>query len=301
MYRKIFLTGGTGFVGTEILKELVKNKYKVKVLTHERKPEVLSNLVEIVNGDVKDTDSFIDSVKGCDTIIHLVGIIRETPWRDITFERLHVEATKNMITAAKQNKIKRFIHMSANGAKPKGTKYQTTKWRAEQLVKNSGLIYTIFRPSIIFGEHDNFTNRLARQMRFGIVPYIGDGNYQLQPVSVKTVAEAFVKSINNKKAFNKIYHLGGPEIYRYKELLDLIASKTGRKIVKFSVPVWIVRIFASLFGWLPQFPITNEQLTMLLEGNVCDYDKVKKDLKLSNPKLDSLKIKFYCIHQRGCK
>ena len=280
MYRKIFFTGGTGFVGTEILKELAENKYKVKVLTHNQKPKVSSKLIEVVNGNVLDIDSFIDSIKGCDVIIHLVGIIREIPWKGVTLERLHVEATRNMIEAAKQNKIKRFIHMSANGAKPKGTKYATTKYRAEQLVKNSGLTYTIFRPSIIFGEHDNFVNQLDRQMRFGVVPYIGDGNYQLQTVSVKTVAEAFVKAINNKKAFNKVYHLGGPEVYSYKELLDKIARVKGKKIVKVSIPIWFVRIFASLFGLLPQFPITNEQLTMLLEDNKCDSDKAKEDLKI---------------------
>lgn len=280
MYRKVFLTGGTGFVGTEILNELVNNKYKVKVLSHSQKPKVESKLVEVVNDDVRDLDSFIDSVKGCDAIIHLVGIIREILWKGVTFERLHVEATRNMITAAKENKVKRFIYMSANGAKPKGTKYQTTKYRAEQLVKNSGLTYTIFRPSIIFGEHDDFINRLSRQMRFDIVPYIGDGNYQLQPVSVKTVAEAFVKSINNKKAFNKIYHFGGPEIYSYKELLNIIASIKRLKITKIPIPIWFVRVFSTLFGWLPQLPISNEQITMLLEDNICDYEKAKYDLDL---------------------
>lgn len=280
MYKTIFLTGGTGFVGTEILKELVRNKYKVKVLTHRQKTQVSSKLIEVVNGNTLDVNSFIDSVKGCDAVVHLVGIIREIPWKGITFEKLHVEATKNMITVAKENNIKRFIHMSANGAKPKGTKYQTTKYHAEQLVKNSGLTYTIFRPSIIFGERDNFVNKLARQMMFGVVPYIGDGNYQLQPVSVKTVAEAFVKSINDRRSFNKTYHLSGPKVYTYKELLDAIAETINKRIIKIPIPTWLVKVCTTLFGWLPQFPITNEQLTMLLEGNVCDSTEAINDLML---------------------
>ncbi len=282
MYKTIFLTGGTGFVGTEVLKDLVKNKYKVKVLTHSREAPVSSKLVKVVNGSILEPNSFIDSVKGCDAIIHLVGILREISWKGMSFERMHVESTKNMIKTAKENKVKRFIHMSANGAKPKGTKYQSTKWRAEQLVKNSGLTYTIFKPSIIFGEHDNFINRLARQMRFGIVPYIGDGSYKLQPVSVKTVSEAFVKSINSKKAFNKIYHLGGPEVYSYKEILSIVAKANNKKVVKISIPIWLARLSAALFSWLPQFPITNEQITMLLEGNVCDSSKAKRDLRIEN-------------------
>ncbi len=282
MYRKIFLTGGTGFVGTEILRELVKNKYKVKVLTHDQAPKI--SKVDVVKGSVLHEDS-LNSVKGCDVVIHLVGIIRENPWKGVTFERLHIEATKNMIEAAKENNVKRFIHMSANGAKPTGNRYQATKYRAEQLVKDSGLAYTIFRPSIIFGEHDNFTNRLAGQMRFGIVPYIGNGNYQLQPVSVKTVAEAFVKSINNKKAFNKTYHLGGPEIYTYKELLDLIAKANGLKIIKLPIPAWLVYGLAVFLDWVPQFPITREQLAMLLGGNFCDSSEAIRDLDISDIRL----------------
>ena len=282
MYRKVFLTGGTGFVGTEILRELARNKYKVKVLTHSQKPKVQSKLVEVVKGSVLDTDS-LDSVKGCDMIIHLVGIIREIPWKGVTFEKLHVEATRNMIKAAKANKIKRFIHMSANGAKPKGTRYQTTKYRAEQLVKNSGLNYTIFRPSFIWGDTGGLRVQLGNMMkRFPLIPYFGDGNYKFQPVSIKTVAEAFVKSINNRKAFNKIYHLGGPKVYTYKELLDIIAEKTGRKTVKIPIPMWVARIAVTLLDWLPQFPITNDQLTMLLDGNVCGSSEATRDLKIKS-------------------
>lgn len=280
MYRKVFLTGGTGFVGTEVLKELVKNKYKVKVLTHSQKHKVSSKAVEIVNGSVTDIDSLANSVKGCDAIINLVGIIREVPWKGVTFQKLHVEATRNMIKVAKENKVRRLIHMSANGAKPHGTKYQTTKYRAEQLIKNSGLEYTIFRPSIIFGEHDNFINKLSRQMRFGIAPYIGNGNYHLQPVSVRAVAKAFAKSINNKKAFNKIYHLSGPDVCTYKELLGMVANAINKKIIEIPVPVWFVRVCAVLFGWMPQFPITNDQITMLLEDNVCDSSEATQDLKI---------------------
>jgi uncharacterized protein YbjT (DUF2867 family) len=117
-------------------------------------------------------------------------------------------------------------------------------------------------------------------MRFGIVPYIGDGNYKLQPVSIETVAEAFEKSINCRKAFNKTYHLGGPEAYTYKEILDAVAGKTGKRAIKAPVPIWVVKSLVLLLGWLPQFPITSEQLTMLLEGNVCDSSEAEKDLKI---------------------
>lgn len=279
MRKKIFLTGGTGFVGREVSEELVRRGYEVRSLSHRAEA---AGSVEAVQGDVLEIDSFKDSLKGCDTIIHLVGIIREVPNKGVTFEKLHVDATRNMIEVAKKNKIKRFIHMSANGAKPNGTGYQATKWQAEQLVIKSGLTYTIFRPSIIFGEHDRFTNRLVQQTRFGTMPYIGDGNYQLQPVSAKTVAQAFAESVDNMKAFNKVYHLGGPQVYTYKELLDAVAVKANRRITKIHIPVWVARAFIVLFGRLPSFSITNEQLTMLLEGNVCDSTEAMHDLNLKN-------------------
>ncbi len=280
MYKKIFLTGGTGFVGNEILQKLVEANYKVKVLTHKNKPDVKSKLIEIIQGNVNDPDFLIKSMKGCDVVIHLVGIIRENIWKGITFEKIHVESTKNMIAAAKENKIKQFLHMSANGAKPNGTKYQKTKHAAEEFVKKSGLEYTIFRPSIIFGGNDDFANKLAQTIeKYDVALYFGDGNYKLQPVSVETVANAFVKSINNNHSFKKIYHLGGPEAYTYNEILDIIIKSYKLKIIKLSFPVWSMNLLP-IFEWIPQFPVTKDQIIMLLEGNICDSSEAKKDLDL---------------------
>ncbi len=278
---KVFLTGGTGFVGTEILQELIKNKYHVKVLMHNKKPRIRDKLIETVSGDMAD------HMKGCDVIMHLAGIIREVPWKGMTYDKVHIDMTKNLIDAAKLNRIKRFVYMSANGIKTNGTRYQKTKLEAERIVKNSGLTYTIFRPSIIFGEKDNFINRLRRQMKSGFAPYIGNGNYKLQPVSVKTVAEAFVKSLGDKKLFNKTYTLCGPKIYSYRELIDVVARMNKIKIIKYPIPVFAARILATLFGWIPKFPIDNEQMTMLLEGNVCKSKDNLKKLGIKNVSLES--------------
>jgi len=288
MYKKVFLTGGTGFLGSEILRELVKNNFKVKVLVHFRKPAVSSKLVEISDGDMFDLNSLTKSMKGCDAVVHVAGLVNENPSRGLTFEKVHVDASNNLIIAAKKNGIERFIHTSTIVAKQKGKRYQTTKYKGEQLVRNSDLTYTIFRPTIIFGKGDKFTNGLIKMMRFRIVPYFGDGNHRFQPVSVKTVAKAFAKAINSKKTFNKTYQLGGPKVYTYKELLDAIANRCRVKITKIPMPIWFTRMLIGLFGWLPNFPITNEEVNRLLEDNVCDSNKIFKDLELENFGLESL-------------
>ncbi len=171
--------------------------------------------------------------------------------------------------------------MSANGVREKAqTGYHRTKYKAEVYLKESGLTYTIFRPSVIFGPGDGFVNMLADMMKFLVVPYFGDGSYRLQPVSVKTVADAFVKSIENEASFNKTYHLCGEKAYSYKELLDIIARASGKNIIKLSFPTSVICAVATLLDWSPLFPVTRDQIKMLLEGNTCIEKKAYNELNL---------------------
>ena len=188
---KIFVAGGTGFVGVHLIKELQKSGHTVRLLLHSRK--TLPGESEQVSGDVTRLESFTESTAGCDAIINLVGIIRETPSRDITFERMHVTATANMLAAATANGISRYLQMSALGTRPSAVSaYHQSKWRAEQLVRDSKLDWTIFRPSLIYGPHDAFVNMLAAQLRLApVMPVIGSGSYRLQPIHADDVARCF--------------------------------------------------------------------------------------------------------------
>ena len=278
---KIFLTGSTGFVGKRILHDLLENNYQVRCLVRKGSEQKISHYkdtvlvktgIDIVNGDITDAASLDGKLEGCDAVINLVGIIREFRGRGITFEKLHYEGTANLVRAAWSQKVRRFIQMSALGARPDGkTQYQQTKYRAEECVRTSGFDYTIFRPSIIFGPGDKFVNLFANMLRTQqFVPVVGNGRYQMQPVSVENVSMGFVKSIERKDAIGKIFDVGGPERIEFNRIIDIIGEVVCAPPYKIHIPVFIMSTMAEMLDWLPSFPVTKDQITMLLEGNVCD-------------------------------
>lgn len=274
---KVFLTGATGFVGRGILERLMAEGHETVCLTRAASRDRLPNSKDThakitqATGDLFDKQSLIDAMQGCDAVIHLVGIIREQPGKGVNFSRIHVEGTKNVLEAAKQAGIKRFVHMSALGARHNATSaYHRTKYEAEQLVIASGIPYVIFRPSVIFGPGDEFVNMLADLVRLPVTPVIGDGSYPLQPVARKTVADVFVQALNLPEATGQIYETGGPTPLSYGEILDKIGEAIGkRKVNKFHIPLALMKPVVNTMERFPFFPITNTQLTMLLEGNAC--------------------------------
>lgn len=272
---RIFITGSTGFVGSEILKRLVQSGHQVRCLVRKGSEQKLATSgggVEPIHGDVLETADWIDALDGCDAVIHLVGILREFSARQITFERLHVQATKNVVEAVQAHGIKRYLHMSALGARSDAvTGYHRTKFSAEEMVRASGLDYTIFRPSVIFGPKDKFVNLLADMMKKApFMPVFGDGLYRLQPVAVESVAEGYVKALAMPQTVGKAYEVGGPDQLTYIEILQAIADAIRKKLHIVHVPMGLMQNIASLMGWLPFFPITRDQLIMLQEGNVCN-------------------------------
>ncbi|MFN3531779.1 MAG: complex I NDUFA9 subunit family protein [Candidatus Brocadia sp.] len=271
---KVFLTGSTGFVGKQILQDLLENKHQVRCLVRRGSEQKIAQFkdVDIAYGDITDASSLDGKLKGCDAVINLVGIIREFPFKGITFEKLHYEGTANLVSAARAQGIRRFIQMSALGARPDGkTQYQQTKFRAEEYVRNSGLDYTIFRPSIIFGPGDKFVNLFVKMLKtLQFVPVIGNGRYKMQPVAVENVSMGFVKSIEQKDAVGKTFDVGGPEKIEFNQIIDIIGDVLCVPPHKLHIPVFITNLAAEMLDWLTAFPITKEQIIMLLEGNTCN-------------------------------
>jgi NADH dehydrogenase len=268
---KIFVSGGTGFVGGHLVCELLGRGHTVRLLTHRRGKSIVG--VEQVAGDVTRPESFEAALSGCDAVINLVGIIREFPAQGITFERLHVQATASMLAAAHKNGIKRYLQMSALGTRPNAVSaYHTTKWRAEELVRESGLDGTILRPSLIFGPQDAFVNMLAAQLRMTpIMPVIGDGRYRLQPIHADDVARCFALALEMPATVGQCYGLCGSERMSYEQLLDIVAAAVGKSPpFKPHAPLGLMRLIIPVMQKLPQFPITNDQLQMLLEESICD-------------------------------
>lgn len=289
MYKSIFITGATGFVGSYILDELISNGFSVKALIRDKSNirKHYDNCKYIV-GDVLKIDTYEHQLDGTECIINLVGIIREIKRKNITFERLHVEATKNLLMVAERMGIKRFIQMSANGANENShIKYYRTKYEAEELIKTSNLEYTIFRPSIIFGKGDGFITLLAKNMkRLPLFINFGKGNFPLQLIDVNSVATYFVKSINNKQTVNKTFCLCGEKIYTYIDIVMMIQKSMQLKRIVIPLPVWLINVMTLLLGNVSFFPITHDQLAMLLMGNVCNDNSIENVIKIEKISLE---------------
>ncbi|HDD35631.1 MAG TPA: NAD-dependent epimerase/dehydratase family protein [Candidatus Desulfofervidus auxilii] len=270
----IFVTGGTGFVGNHIVGALLSLGEGVKCLVRPGSEKRLRHKVEMVKGDIFLPD-LAKRIEGCKAIIHLIGIIREFPKKGITFKKLHVDATYAALEAAKKAGIRRFIHMSALGTRENAvSEYHKTKFEAETLVKESGLVYTIFRPSVIYGPYDHFVTMLSKVIKISpILPIIGDGLYKMQPVHVKTVALAFVFALYLSQSENKVFELGGPEALSYNKIVDIIANVFNKKIKKIHVPLNMVNFFTKRLQNFPFYPLTEDMLVMLLEGNVVKDNK----------------------------
>jgi uncharacterized protein YbjT (DUF2867 family) len=271
---KIFISGGTGFVGGHVCRALREQGHELRLLVHRRGGTAESG-IEFVEGDVTCLESFAEGVKGCDAVINLVGVIREFPIRGITFEKLHVQATANLLAAAAGNGVSRYLQMSALGTRPAAVSpYHRTKWRAEETVRGSGLEWTIFRPSLIFGPQDAFINMLAAQLRLALVmPVIGSGSYRLQPIHADDVASCFALALKIPATIGQTYELCGNDRLSYEELLDMIAATLGRsRPFKPHLPLGLMKLAIPVMQKIPQFPITMDQLQMLLEESVCDGD-----------------------------
>ena len=281
---KVFVTGGSGFVGREIIQQLVAANHSVCALV--RKADALEAFsdIETIVGDTTKPETLRGQLTGCDAVIHLVGIIREFPGREITFNKLHIESTNHILRAAEEQGVKRYLHMSANGTRENAvTTYHQSKWEAEQQVRQSKLDWTIFRPALIFGMHDQFVNMLAQLIKIlPIVPVMGDGQYQLQPVSVKDIANSFVTALDKPEAVGKTYQCCGPQAFSYDQILDLIAQTLGQVAGtrKIHQPLWLMKPIVAVLQAIPLFPMSSDQLQMLLEGNICKDDSWQNDFSL---------------------
>jgi NADH dehydrogenase len=273
--RRVFVTGGTGFVGRQVVQALRAEGHTVRCLVRRGSERDLQGLgaIERVEGDVMARQSLDDGMAGCDTIVHLVGIIREHPSIGVTFERVHTQGTLNVLEAAGAVGARRYVHMSALGTRAGArSRYHRTKWAAEEAVRASPVPWTIFRPSIIYGRGDEFVTVLAGMIRrLPLVPVIGTGRQRLQPVPVAHVAQGFVRALALDTSVKHTYEVGGPEPVTMIELLDRIAAAMGRRRpLRAHAPLGLVRAATRVLHRFPGYPLTPDQLLMLEEENTCE-------------------------------
>jgi NADH dehydrogenase len=319
----VALTGGTGFVGRHVLAQLVSEGHRVRVLVRDQgRLQNAGSGVTPVKGDLFQPNALKELVTGADAVIHIVGIIMEKPRQGQTFERVHTEGTKNVLAAAKKVGVKRWVQMSALGSRPDApSRYHTSKWHAEQAVKESGIPYTIFRPSIIHGPDGEFM-QMVRDFwckafppfvpffcrgtdvldiiqikmamawpfpslkRYSAPRYVSEAPAgRLQPVLVDDVARCFVGALTRPQTIGEVYPLGGPDAMTWQQLYITVRSHLPKARAKkvCAVPAW----YAKMIAGLPGVPFNRDQVLMSQEDSTCDIGKVQEDFGVELASFDA--------------
>lgn len=282
---RVALFGGTGFVGSYVCDKLVAAGHELALLVRQGSEHKVrqSGHARLVTGSIDDHRAIEETLDGCGAAIYLVGILREDPSRGLTFRALQYDGATRVIDAARRLGIPRFLLMSANGVKPDGNDYQRTKYEAERYLADSGLSGTVFRPSVVFGNprgRMEFCTQLRDQVLRPPLPaplfFSGlspaAGSFDMSPVWVEDVAEAFVRSLADVTTAGEVSPLGGAETLSWRQILERIAEASGRRKLYVPVPVAPVAVAATLLQRFPFFPMTRDQLDMLMEGNVVESD-----------------------------
>lgn len=280
---RVALFGGTGFVGSYLVEALVQAGITPVVLVRAGAEQKLPrrDRCEVISGEVGNMGAVTSVLSEADAVVYNIGILRESTARGDTFEELHYKAPRRIVDAAQQLGIRRFLLMSANGVRPDGTAYQRTKFLAEEYLQATDLDWTIFRPSVIFGDprgRMEFATQLRRDIIDSSLPaplfYPGmlpaaAGASCMSPVHVEDVAQAFVRALRWQTGSKQTLHLGGPDERSWREILETVAAVAGRRKRMLPVPALGLSTAAALFDRFDAFPVTRDQLQMLLEGNTC--------------------------------
>ena len=287
----IFLTGGSGFLGGHVVHELRGRDLPVRCLVRNpRRGSKLAALgAELAEGDMTDPASLRRSVAGAETVVHLVAIRQG---RDEQFRRVMVDGTRDLLAAAEQAGVRRFVHMSALGTSEE-TKdlvpYFRAKWETEQLVRASGLPHVIFRPSFIFGPDGGILPTFVKLARLTpVTPIVGSGRQRIQPIWVDDVAAYFAEAATRDDVADRLFELGGPDVVSWNEFWTELKRVRGMRRPSIHVPVALMKVNALITERLPgNIPLTRDLLKMLEHGdNVATNDEAVQTFQLPLVPLD---------------
>jgi uncharacterized protein YbjT (DUF2867 family) len=270
----ILVTGGSGYVGNNLVRRLVEVGQPVRALVHNRaKAEArlsgLSDRIEIVEGDVTRPETLVPAMDGVTAVIHLVAIAIEHG--DLTYKRVNFQGTVNVVDAAQAAGVRRLIYMGQNGSDSAlPYPFLASKGQAQEAVTASGLDWTALRPSVIWGPQDEFANIQARLIKLTplLFPIVGDGQARFQPVWVGDVVEATVRCLDDARTIGQVYALGGPEVLTYAEIVGRVLKALGARRLTVNVPVPLLRPVVKLMEIaLPNPPVTASLLSVLKVDN----------------------------------
>ena len=272
---KIVVLGGTGFVGSHLVPRLHAAGHRITVLSRNREQHrelgVLPR-VRVENANVHDADSLARRLEGADAAINLVGILNERGSDGSGFEKAHVALTETLIAACRKTGVRRILQMSALRAGEGASHYLRTRFDAETRVRNSGLAWTIFRPSVIFGPGDGLFFRFASLLSVVPVLPLARAGARFAPVYVGDVAEAFARSLAHPHSIGHSYELFGPRVISLREIVRWTAELTGRHRWIIGLPDALGYLQARIGEWLPGKPISRDNFRSLLIDSVGEKD-----------------------------
>ena len=285
----ILVAGGTGFVGAAIVRELARRGKKVAVLSRDsdaRAGRFPGLSIEFREGDVRRPNSLGPAMGGVDTVIGCQQFPNspiENTAKGYTFEEIDACGTENLVRAAKVAGVTRYVYLSGVGASPDAARHWfRAKWRAETAVAESGMTYTIFRPSWVYGPEDKSLNRFLGMSRYlPFVPLIGNASKQrLQPVFVDDVAKAVAESLDNPAAADQVFEIGGPEVLTMAEIVRTALTAAGRRRILLASPKPVMKIVASALQFLPGKPLTPDAVDFITADALADPAEVERALGL---------------------
>jgi uncharacterized protein YbjT (DUF2867 family) len=266
--------GGSGFIGRYVVKRLAARGEVIAVgCRNAEQAKFLKPMGDVgqivpLNVGIGDETLLPAFLAGNDALVNCVGILRESGAQ--TFELVHHTGPARLARFAREAGVDRFVHISAIGADPRSSSaYARTKAAGEQAVRDAFPTVTILRPSVVFGPEDQFFNRFAAMAMISpVLPLVGGGETRFQPVYVGDVADAVVRCLVDQATAGRVYELGGPKVYTFREILDLLLSEIRRKRLFVDLPFGLAALQARLMSILPNPPLTPDQVELLKSDNI---------------------------------
>ena len=268
----ITVFGGTGFIGRHLVALLLRTGKTVRMAVRHpgrvETPAEAPNSREIVQADMLDDTSVSSAIMGADAVFNLVGILTETSTQ--TYRAIHVEGARRVALAALNHRAMRLIHISALGASPTSPAISDrTKAEGEEAVRAAFPQATIIRPSLVFGDDDHFFSRFAAMIRSSpVLPLIGGGTTRFQPLFVDDMTAGLLELLKRSETAGKTYEFGGPQVYSFKVLLELLLTALNQRRVLIPIPFALAEIQAGILELFPNPPLTRDQVQLLKTDKV---------------------------------
>jgi uncharacterized protein YbjT (DUF2867 family) len=290
MSQTVSVMGATGFVGRNVVARLVERGYMVRAISRRggRRAE-WGEHVHALAADVESGAGLGSSLVGADAVVHLVAIPRESDGR--TFEEVNVGGVAHVLEAMHAAGVRHLIHVSVLGVTDdRAYRYLSSKWRGEQLVRDSGMEWVILRPSLLFGPGDGFFSLVSTTLRWwspGVVAVPATHRVRFQPLAVDDLAVGIERCLAEPDRAGSTYELGGPDYLTYPQIVDAVMSATGRRRLKLPVPVPFLRSLTAVTDRvLPVFPVSHDQMMSLERPNHTDLDAFQQTFGVEPRRMD---------------